>query len=324
MMNQTRLWMTHREEMAEHYRDGSRDESRLCYAFPEYRAERIAAITEAARVTGLRTGRHLQTIVLDFCRQPPMLQYHPRLCCAYEGETGLDPRRILAADVGRFVPWIRWRAAILTRFVREARAELDRLAEDQGWRTDLAVRITDLGPHINLLEGVDIEALCEEGSIDAIVTSPLNWIRGVWQHDLRPYVALGGRHAIRVIAGVSLNQMTRFHGVSGAVSGVVLARRVQSYQQQGAEGIAFYQSESGLEFDGFEAFIPVLADAGATAALLKDEAFLRRWPDTYLNSAYGLDCHSWFNDFTIDGRVDFGPIDWRAEGYRIDGVQKRI
>jgi hypothetical protein len=33
---------------------------------------------------------------------------------------------------------------------------------------------------------------------------------------------------------------------------------------------------------------------------------------------------SWFNDFTMDGRVNFGQIDWRAEDYWIDGVQKRI
>jgi hypothetical protein len=46
-----------------------------------------------------------------------------------------------------------------------------------------------------------------------------------------------------------------------------------------------YQSESGFEFDGFEALIPEFADLAAAAALLKDEAFLRRWPDTYLNCA---------------------------------------
>jgi hypothetical protein len=108
------------------------------------------------------------------------------------------------------------------------------------------------------------------------------------------------------------------------VSGVALVRRVHAYQQQGANGIAFYQSESGLEFDGFEAFVPALADPSATAALLEDEAFLRRWPDTHLNSAYGLDCHSWFNDYTIDGRVNFGQVDWREEGITTDGLQKQV
>jgi len=322
MSNQTRFWHQHHVEMAERYRDGSRDDTRLCYAFPEYQEERLAAITEAARVTGPRSGRHVQTIVLDFVRQPPILQYHPRLCEAYESETGVDPRTIIATDTDRFLPWVRWRAGIITDLIRRARAALDDLGRQAGFRCGLGVRITDLGPNINLIEGLDIAALCEEGLLDAIVTSPLNWIRGVWEHDLRPYVALGRRHRVPVIAGVCLNQMTRFHRVAGSVSAVALTRRVRDYQQQGADGIAFYQSESGLEFDGF-AFIPALADPVATEALLSDEAFVSRWPVTHLNAAYGLDCHSWFNNYTVDGRTNFGNPNW-AEGGLAVGAGERL
>ena len=324
MTNQTHFWCEHREEMAEYHKDGVRDESRLCYAFPEYRQERLAAISEAARIEGPRSGQGVQIIVLDFCRQPPMLMYHPRLCDEYQREAGDDPRQILAVDLGRFTPWVRWRADILTRFVREAHAELDRVGAELGRRVGLAVRITDQGPHINLLEGVDIEAYCREGVIDAIVTSPLNWIRTVLRHDLRPYVALGRRYGIRAIAGVCLNQLTRFHGIPGSTSGVSLARRAHECQSQGADGIAFYQSESGLEFDDFDQFVPAFADPAATEALLADEAFLRRWPDTHLNDTYGLDCHSWFNDYTIDGRINFGGVDWRGEGFTLDRSGKQV
>ena len=37
-----------------------------------------------------------------------------------------------------------------------------------------------------------------------------------------------------------------------------------------------------------------------TAALLRDARFADRWPITHVNASYGLDCHSWFNDYTID------------------------
>jgi hypothetical protein len=133
------------------------------------------------------------------------------------------------------------------------------------------------------------------------VTSPLNWARTVWEHDLRPYVALGRACGIPVIAGVCLNQQTRFHGNGASVNYAVLARRVRDYQDQGADGIALYQSESGLEFDGIEDVVPRFVDPRTTATLLADEAFLGAWPVTHLDCAYGLDCHSHFNNYTIDG-----------------------
>ncbi len=324
MSNQTRFWHQHHVDMAERYKDGTRDDSRLCYAFSEYQEERLAAVTEAARVTGPRSGRHVHTIVLDFVRQPPVLQYHPRLCRAYQTETGVDPRTVLATDTDRYLPWLRWRADILTDLVRRARAALDQLAAETGIQCALAARITDLGPNINLIEGVDIATLCKEGLIAAIVTSPLNWIRGVWDHDLSPYATLGRQYGIDVIAGVCLNQMTRFHRVAGSVSGVALTRRVQRYQEQGADGIAFYQSESGLEFDGFDQFIPALADPTATKALLSDKDFLARWPVTHLNAAYGLDCHSWFNNFTVDGHTNFGDPNWSEGGLAVGAGERLI
>ena len=109
-----------------------------------------------------------------------------------------------------------------------------------------------------------------------------------------------------MIAGVCLNQQTRFHRNGGSINLRVLARRANDYQQQGADGIALYQSECGLEFDGIEEVIPRLADPQQTQALLADRDFADHWPITHLNSAYGLDCHSHFNNFTID--ADTSPI----------------
>ncbi|MDP6117241.1 MAG: hypothetical protein QGG53_35715 [Planctomycetota bacterium] len=297
----SRFWKENHAVMGEVGKDGTPDPSRLCYFFEEYRAERLAGITEAARITGPRHGRRVEAVVLDFVRQPPMLLYHPAMCEAYQEENSQDPREICADDGETFLQWCRWRADILTAFLRQVRRSLIEIGEEAGQPIQLIPRITDLGFNMNLIEGIDIERWCEEGLIDGIVTSPLNWVRGIWDHDLRPYSVLGRRFGIPVIAGVSLNQQTRFHGIEGSVSAAVLARRVLDYQEQGAEGIALYQSESGLEFDGFDEFIPRLAEPAEVKALLSDDSFLSRWPITHLNSAYGLDCHSWFNNFTIDG-----------------------
>jgi len=299
----SRFWIDHRETMGEYTKTGDRDFSRLCYAFPEYREERLTALLEAARASGYRSGKHLEAIVLDFVRQPPMLMYHPQLCQAYASETGRDPREIQAQEVDSFLAWCRWRAAVLTDFLRTIREELNTLGRSLDHSFKLIPRITDLGLNINLIEGIDIAAWCAEGLVDGILTSPLNWARTVWEHDLRPYVALGKTHGIPVVAGVCLNQQTRFHRNGASINYAVLARRVRDYQIQGADGIAFYQSECGLEFDEIDQVIPRLADPQATEALLTDPSFQNRWPVTHLNCAYGLDCHSHFNNFTIDTEI---------------------
>jgi len=298
----SRFWRDHHEAMGEWQKQGGRDFGRMCYFFPEVQQERLAAIREAARAAGPRSGKRLDALVLDFCRQPPMLLYHPAMCAAYREETGRDPREIRAQDGEPFLAWCRWRAGILTAFMRDVRAALDTLSAERGGRVRIIPRITDLGPAVNLIEGVEIERWCAEGLIDGMITNPLNWIRGVSDHDARPYAALGRQYGLPVIACVCLNQQTRFHGVPGSVSFAALARRVREYQRQGAEGIAFYQSECGLEFDGADEVIPACADAARLDALLADDAFLRRWPITHLSASYGLDCHSWFDDWTIDGK----------------------
>jgi hypothetical protein len=303
MVHASQFWVDNHEEMGEYSKTGERDLSRLCYGYPEYQEERLAAVLEAARATGPISGRHLDTIVLDFVRQPPILQYHPLLCDGYTAQGGGDPRQLQAQHAAAFLDWCRWRASLLSGFLRQVRAALGALGDQLGHRFRLVPRVTDLGPNINMIEGVDLRTWCAEGLIDGILTSPLNWARTVWEHDLRPYVTLAQDHAIPVIAGVCLNQQTRFHRVSGSVNLAVLARRVSDYQLQGASGIAFYQSECGLEFDDMDSVVPLCAEPGSLTELLADPAFHTRWPVTHLNCAYGLDCHSHFNNYTIDTEV---------------------
>jgi hypothetical protein len=298
----SRFWRDHHEALGEWDKEGGRNFGRMSYFFSEVRAERLAAVLEAAGVSGPRSGKRLDAIVLDFCRQPPMLLYHPAMCAAYQSEFGLEPRSIRAQDGEPFLTWCRWRAGILTQFLREARAALDALGTKLGSRCRIIPRITDLGLTVNLIEGVEIERWCAEGLVDGLITNPLNWIRGVSDHDVRPYTALGRQYGLPVIACVCLNQQTRFHRVPGSVSLARLARRIRDFQLQGAQGIAFYQSECGLEFDGIEDVVPACADPARLDTLLQDDAFLRRWPVTHLNASYGLDCHSWFDDWTMDGQ----------------------
>jgi len=58
-------------EWMERHRGGQVDGTKVSFAIPEYRAERIAVLMEVAQI-----GAH--GLCLDFCRQPPVARYHPQ------------------------------------------------------------------------------------------------------------------------------------------------------------------------------------------------------------------------------------------------------
>jgi hypothetical protein len=59
-------------EWMERYRGGQVDGTKVSFAIPEYRAERLAVLMEVAQI-----GVH--GLCLDFCRQPPIARYHPQI-----------------------------------------------------------------------------------------------------------------------------------------------------------------------------------------------------------------------------------------------------
>ena len=49
-------------------------------------------------------------VVVDAVRQPPILDYHPKMVAAYQQKTGVDARTIDASAGQAYQDWIRWRA----------------------------------------------------------------------------------------------------------------------------------------------------------------------------------------------------------------------
>jgi hypothetical protein len=76
-------------EWLEHQRNGKIDETKASYAVPEYRAERLGILMEAARL-----GAH--GLCLDFCRQPPVARYHPLILHPWLAAGKDDPRKLKA------------------------------------------------------------------------------------------------------------------------------------------------------------------------------------------------------------------------------------
>jgi hypothetical protein len=274
-----------RPDLWEVNKDLTPDTNRLCLATEDYSAERLAIIGE---LIALGDG-----VCLDFVRQPPMMRYHPVLVDPYRAETGVNPREIPVTkrsgprDLEMFMDWCRYRAGILTKFMRRVRALAPRHEARQGPATKVTVRIDDSGLDANMIAGIDIAAWCREGLVDGIILHPLQWIQGLWTHDAAPYVELGRQTGVTVTGGVNT------YPVQGwLMNPVCIARRMLQQYRAGVAGMSFYETNIAVLQREMDEVLAVAGDAESLAGLLQDEAWLKRWPVNGLNANCGMDTHS--------------------------------
>ena len=270
-------------------KDGWLDTSRLCYAIPEHRKERVEILMEAAEIG-------CQGLVLDFVRQPPMVRYHPALANAYRERAGADPRAIPPAERDAFLDWCRFRAGYVTELLRELKAALDPLRLRHDRRIPVQVRVPNDGFEANLVAGLDVLRWCEEQLVDQIALSELRWLPGYCDWDDRPYIALGEEHGLPVYASSNCLPMQR-GGWGGrvnprGVNPLVLARRALRSMEQGAGGICLYQSDTGAFWPGMPEAIRAFGDEEMLRRYVADERVVASYPVTPENRDFGIDNHS--------------------------------
>lgn len=264
-------------------REGETDSTRLCYAIPQVRKERISILCELARI-----GVH--GVQLDFCRQPPLLRYHPALTESYQEKTGTDPRRIGDLDREGRLGWWHHRAGFVTQFLRELKEALDPIRVSTGRSIPVQARLTDCGFDVNLAAGLDVVKWCQGALVDEVCVNPLQWVAESQTHDVEPYVQLGRRTGVIVLGGAHLN-MIKDVGSEG-MNPWVLARRVQCMYRKHAAGVVLYQTEYGVLQEALRELLPLFHDPSALDNWISQGTVRERWPVTYLNSFYGLDNHS--------------------------------
>jgi hypothetical protein len=208
---------------------------RMCYAFEEVRHERISFLLEMAR-------KGPDILHLDFARQPPMIMYHPRLVDGFKRRTGVDPRKLSILDGERFWDWMRYRSEHMTQFMRELNKERRDYEEKSGRTITIQVRVTDGGFETNLLSGIDLRVWCEEGLFDELFTTPLEWIVGHYQHDLISYISLAHQFDMPLYAGISALPVAGF-----SANPIRLIQRALDAYEDGADGVALYQTDFALE-----------------------------------------------------------------------------
>jgi len=269
-------------EWMERHRSGQVDGTKVSFAVPEYRAERIAVLLEAAQL-----GAH--GLCLDFCRQPPLVRYHPLLLDPWLKAGRDDPRQMRAGSPA-FLAWAQHRCDFINLFMRDLRAQLRELEQKTQRKVPVMVRIPEATLDVNLMEGLDLRTWLKEGWVDEIALDPL-WI---WDFDYpdtaRPYVDLARAHGVKMHGGV--NTVTG-KGVT-ANARAFLERTARNYDE-GADGIALFQTDAALLDPALKALLaPLFSQLGDATAVTEKLAAARK-KQTAMNDSerhYGLDNHS--------------------------------
>jgi hypothetical protein len=135
-------------------RDGTRL-PRISYAYPEVRGFVVSLLEEIA-------AYEVDGICLLYNRRPPILEYEPPLVEGFKARHGKDPRELDEHDP----QWLAHRAAVLTEFMREVRAALDRAG--RGRRLELSAIVSGTEAE-NLYYAMDLREWVRNGLVDTLI-----------------------------------------------------------------------------------------------------------------------------------------------------------
>ena len=188
----------------------------------------------------------------------------------------------------------------------------------------MAVRIPSAGLFNNLAQGLDIEQWCREKLIDQLQLDPLQDLIGKADQDIRPYLELGRRHGIRIVAGMgasayigaggthSWTHVTEpdgspkiARGGAGLTNLVPGLKRALGLIKAGADGIDAYETELLAQIDPIRFLVAMYGHQTLLVEFLKNSNLEAVAPINAGNAASGHDNHSrWVQGWTLKG---FGP-----------------
>lgn len=270
-------------EWHEKTRPGKRVPGKLCYGIEAVRRERIDILLEIQRVG-------VDALVLDFCRQIPILLYHESLVEAYMRETAEDPRKILSIEPEEHREWFQWRADILTGFMEELRQEVRDQEKKLGRECQIIARVPDSVEWVNVACGLDVERWCRRDLIDATMLSPFPICIDDPERAPEWHVKTAHRYGKSCIGGIGSlklirNGETRNTGFYHPQPVYELAR--EQYEA-GVDAMSLYQSETLVRMDYLSEF---LKDLGERSIVAEKARGLPRpkLPEDYM---IGMDWHT--------------------------------
>ena len=285
-------------EWMERHRGGQVDGTKVSFAIPEYRAERIAILLEAARI-----GAH--GLCLDFCRQPPIARYHPQLLDPWLKEGREDPRQMTVGSAD-FLAWSQHRSGFVNLLMRDLRSGLHEVEQETGRKVSVLVRIPEATLDLNLMEGLDLRTWLKEGWVDEIALAPM-WI---WDFDYpdtaKPYVELARAHGVKIHGGANT-----VPGKGVKANARAFLERIARNYDEGVDGIALFQTDAALLDTELKALLgPLFPRLGDPAWVAETLAAARaKQPEmTESEQYFGLDNHSLLPQLGRAPRLDLGTI----------------
>jgi len=276
-----------RPELAERARNGEPVVHKLCYAFEETRQERIDILLEVQRIG-------VAGLVLDFCRQPPLLLYHEALAAPFAEAMGVDPRHMDSDRPEDWREWFQYRADVLTGFMRATRRAVRAQESLLGRPCPIIARIPDNAGWLTLAYGIDIERWLADDLVDAVMLSPFPLAAEDLRRHPEYHIDLAHKHGKACIGGVGSLGLVLGDGAAANANAEALfypgaaCRLAERQLAAGADAMSLYQTETVARLSYLKDFV---ARAPDLAALRLD---LARLPDKEPPEGFlvGMDWHS--------------------------------
>jgi hypothetical protein len=237
---------------------------KLCYAIEEVRRERVEILLEIQRIG-------VDALVLDFCRQIPILMYHDALVEPFREKTGRDPREIESPDPEDHREWWQHRADVLTGFMRTLREEHRRQETELGRPCPIVARVPDNNPWITLVFGHDVERWFAEDLIDVTMLSPFRIVREDPDRHPEYHIDMAHRHGRACVGGIGSLNLMRGHSAPENAHPERYFDPKPVYQlanrqyKAGADAMSLYQSEQLIQLDHLTRLIKELGDRDLVA-----------------------------------------------------------
>lgn len=270
-----------------HYRErsirGNEVAQKLCYAIEEVQQERLDILLEVQRIG-------VDALVLDFCRQMPILLYHDALIRPYIEMVGEDPRRIDSSIPEDYTRWFQYRADVLTEFMRKLRTAVHNQERTLGKSCPIIARIPDNAPWLTLAYGLDIERWFADDLIDGTMLSPFPISAPDPDRYPEYHIELAHRHGKVCYGGIGSRNLIQ----NGILENTGFFHPRPIYQlalrqyNAGADTMTLYQSETLVRMDYLKETLREIGDRRRVAQKTTD------LPDPNFPPEHpiGLDWHS--------------------------------
>lgn len=262
---------------------GNRISHKLCYAIEEVQQERIDILLEIQRIG-------VDGLVLDFCRQMPILRYHDALVEPYIEERGVDPRKIDSLNPQDYMDWFQYRADVLTGFMHKLRKEVRKQEKKLDKKCPIIARIPDNSAWLMIAYGLDIERWCEEDLIDGTMLSPFPACREDRKRYPEYHISTVHKYNKVCFGGIgSLNLIRNgVHKNTGFFYPSPVYQMANRQYEAGADAMSLYQSETLARMNYLIETLKEIGDKKIVAYQVEEIPELEEDED----SSIGLDWHS--------------------------------